>query len=241
MTTPFEIRTLSFKGNSFRIACRANGIPSDPSWFTFEDESDVRDRDWLIGSDDFVIDVGSGYGSYALTALAAGAMGVVCVNFNSTENEYLRESIRLNGWDEKVQILEKGLWSKTGFLNDVSLRFDSTEFDGSFPVRAWDDIWLHTLTGHKRIWMKLDVEGAELEVLRGARKFLDQYKPNLNIEVHRFVSSTLESELHQYLDSLGYVQISNYHYHSVSHVVYIAPPAQFFGSNQGTGLERVLF
>lgn len=50
--------------------------------------------------------------------------------------------------------------------------------------------------------MKLDVEGAEMMVLKGAAKTLEQHRPVIFSEVH---SSALMTEVKAYLGALGYV------------------------------------
>ena len=49
--------------------------------------------------------------------------------------------------------------------------------------------------------MKIDVEGHELNVLKGATETIKKHKPAILIEIHDF---TEENEVHVYLKSLGY-------------------------------------
>ena len=49
--------------------------------------------------------------------------------------------------------------------------------------------------------LKIDVEGAELDVLQGARDVLKGAKPLVLVEVH---SDELEKECAQFLEGLGY-------------------------------------
>lgn len=55
----------------------------------------------------------------------------------------------------------------------------------------------------------MDVEGAELEVLRGAQGVLEQHRPRVFISVHpdfmRDMYGHTPDELHQFMDDLGYV------------------------------------
>ena len=50
-------------------------------------------------------------------------------------------------------------------------------------------------------FIKIDVEGHELQVLKGATETLKKHKPTILIEIHDFSE---DSEIHQYLKSLGY-------------------------------------
>jgi hypothetical protein len=68
-----------------------------------------------------------------------------------------------------------------------------------------DDYWNQIDREVKLI--KIDVEGAELEVLRGAEKLLKRWKPKLLIEVHGFALpsfGTSVNELRNFLGNLGY-------------------------------------
>ena len=49
--------------------------------------------------------------------------------------------------------------------------------------------------------VKIDVEGHELPVLKGATETIKKHKPTIAIEIHDFSE---DSEIHQYLKSLGY-------------------------------------
>lgn len=67
-----EIRTISFKGKEFKII--KGSTHPDYSFDTFDkEEHEFRNKYWNIQDGDVVFDIGSSYGSYALTACAAGA------------------------------------------------------------------------------------------------------------------------------------------------------------------------
>jgi hypothetical protein len=59
-----------------------------------------------------------------------------------------------------------------------------------------DDIY----TGIPSI-MKIDVEGHELQVLKGATDTIKKHKPVLLIEIHGFSE---DNDVHRYIKSLGY-------------------------------------
>ena len=52
-------------------------------------------------------------------------------------------------------------------------------------------------------WMKLDVEGAECEVLEGSREVLSRLQPTIFVEVHG-----TRSELNRLLGAVGYTEVS---------------------------------
>lgn len=218
------IKEFTFKGVSYLICCEET-YADHPTWFSHVDESEVRNRDWNILSGDFVIDIGSNYGSYALTALAAGAAHIYCVNYNVEENTILHSTVELNGWGDRVDILETGVYSKQGYLSP-SGQFSEVLQDGYFQVKALDNL-LESIpvSGYQKWHIKIDVEGSELYVLKGMERFLSRTDyPELgirfNIEVHDFINPNLAEYIHNYLSKFGYREVSDHPYHSVRHVVY---------------------
>lgn len=212
-----DVREYSFRGVAFKIAC-LHRYAQDASWFSHEDESIVRDRDWHIGPGDVVIDIGSAFGSYSLTALASGASHVVCFNPNQEENGFVRESLRLNGWEDRATIYSTGLYSKSGWLRDTDQTFSEIAQEGFFEVKALDDVGISfpgDLTGTP--WMKIDVEGGEVHVLQGARGVINKYRPNMLIENHQFIDHTLEQRVVDFLVDFDYKFVHCVPHHGVSH------------------------
>lgn len=211
-----NVREYSFRGIRFKAATY-DRTPQDASWYTHDDEVNVRDRDWLVGPGDVIFDVGSAYGSYTLTALAVGASFVHCWNYNADENRILRESLALNGWESQCQIHEVGLWSRRGYLEDVGVSFSEEPVPGKFPVTTLDLEVPHT---SRVSWLKLDVEGAEVEVLRGAENLLRAARPRIQVENHQFKDSTLEKRVRELLEGYGFRHVQTIPYHAVSHSLY---------------------
>jgi FkbM family methyltransferase len=215
--TELKTKELEFRGNTFKI-CYREEYPQDASWFSFDDEAGVRDRDWNIQPGDVVFDIGSAYGSYALTALASGAERVWCFNPNGEENIVLLESARANGWDHKVTVYEGGLWSCRGFLRDTDQHFSDTHGDGQFFVRPLDGLFDSVV--ERLDWLKMDVEGAEEHVLRGAEKTIARFKPRILVEQHKFKDATIAERVTALLETFGYRLVSDHPYHGVSHSLY---------------------
>lgn len=221
--TDYETRTLTFRGHEFKIAC-LNRMEQDPSWFSFDDESSVRDRDWDIKPGDVVFDIGSAYGSYALTALACGAERAWCFNPNGEENEALLASARENGWESRCTIYQGGLWSERGFLRDTDQDFvlervyELIPDNSHFFVRSLDGLFDSQVD--RLDWMKLDVEGAEVEVLKGAEQTIRRFKPRILVEEHLFKDGSLHERVSNLLESYGYRCVRSSPYHAVAHSLY---------------------
>jgi len=85
----------------------------------------------------------------------------------------------------KAKIFNKGVWHKSGSLSfqaDGALSVVS-KYDGKgqeVPVVSLDEI----LQNDRVTFIKLDVEGSELEALKGAEKIICEQKPKLAISVY---------------------------------------------------------
>ncbi len=74
-----------------------------------------------------------------------------------------------------------------------------TEASFGVPLRMVDEFGLHDLTG-----VKLDAEGAEYEILRGARATLLRCRPVLTVEIEERHRAGATWSVPAYLDALGY-------------------------------------
>ena len=239
----FLERTYSFKGHDYKIVYVQPPVHRDlyhASWYSFEDESTVRDIMWDIQPGDCIIDVGAAYGSYSLTALASGAERVFAwspqgeVGFPA-EREFFAESLARNGWTDKATIYGTGIYDRDGWLNTMTQEFNPIGLPPSYDAIQVSrlDTWykeqfLPTTNpaDFKRFFMKLDVEGAEVEVLKSAGRVLTELHPTIQVENHLFKRSTIEAEVRSLLLSYGYREVMTRPYHSVSHSLYM------FGSSK---------
>ena len=220
-------RELMFRGHPYSISF-IDPTPYHPSWFSFEDESTVRDALWTIEPGDVVLDVGADHGSYTLTALACGAAHVYA--WTPPEREpaahgFLEESLRLNGWSDRCDIMTTGVYDRSGWLDTFSQEFFEAEPEMRPTIIRVDslDDWRRGLELPKahRSWMKLDVEGAEVNVLRGAAKMIGEMRPRITVENHNFKRASLEQEVRDLLVVWDYIEVSTTPYHSVSHSLYV--------------------
>ena len=68
--------------------------------------------------------------------------------------------------------------------------------------------------------IKIDVECAELEVLKGGEKLLRKFKPDVLIENHTFLDANIYDSCKNFMLSLGYTEVLTMQYYSVSHSFY---------------------
>lgn len=148
------------------------------SWWTFKGDSEHEAREqylkpYLRGT---FLDIGALCGAWTLPALKMGAE-VISVEPDIHFYTILTDNVILNGF-KKWRGLNCGVYDKdmTADFYDMShiqlQRLDSLDLD-------------------KVNYIKIDVEGAELEVLNGGRELLSNNHPYLFIECHNEVTPTM--------------------------------------------------
>lgn len=235
-------RTKTTKHGPIHFAELRGGPAAHASWWSFDDEQEVRDRWWHPGAGHTVLDIGAAFGSYALPALAAGAR-VVCFSPADFDTELLELNLSLNPeLKKRCLVLRDGLFSADGFFDPDHCKFEQrvTPHMASVPhdlakgervagppwlrVRSLDAV-LRDRPGIDHIrWMKIDVEGAELEVLKGARLTLEQDRPNILVENHEFQIKGIGAQVREYLAGFGYRCDGPAPHGSVSHSFYSVVP-----------------
>lgn len=224
-----QVRQKSFRGsapfNFAEVTATGNKDRDHSSWYSFDDEQALRDRWWHPAAGETVLDVGAAYGSYALPALALGAR-VVCFSPADFDTELLEKNVALNpALAKRCLIVRDGLYSRDGYFDPDRCLFEPVDAQEPLDGRQWLrvralDSFLRERPGIERVsWIKLDVEGAELEVLRGAEQCLRMYRPKILVENHEFQRNGIEGEVRHYVLGLGLgYQIDGPHQHcAVSH------------------------
>ncbi|MGE0256615.1 MAG: FkbM family methyltransferase [Alphaproteobacteria bacterium] len=127
---------------------------------------------------DTLIDVGAHWGLIALHAATRhrGAVRVLAVEPHPDNLAALRRAVAENGLDGSIAVVAAAAAEAGG---DGALALDSTMAHrlsprGSLPVRVTtlDALAAEHATGTGRVFLKIDVEGAEGRVLSGARRLL---------------------------------------------------------------------
>ena len=168
-----------------------------------------------LSEGDCFYDVGAHIGYYSL--LAARRVGphghVVAVEPDPDNIEILRENAVKNcfGW---VDIVAAAVWNSMGEMRfekgeDTPSRMggrivkDGSSSSTPIDVILCQSVTVDHLSSHHRppSVLKVDVEGGEVEVLRGARATLSKHRPMLLIEAH---SVEAVPELSEFLAPFGY-------------------------------------
>ena len=216
-----QVRTKTFRGMPFSFA-EVRGTPADhASWWSFDDEQELRDRWWTPRAGDTVFDIGAAFGSWALPALALGAR-VIAFSPAEFDTELLEENLRHNpDFARRCMVTRDGLYSQDGWFDPDHCKFSPSPVqEGQWlRVRALDAFMAERPGIEKIDWMKLDVEGAELEVLKGAERSIRMYAPKIVVENHEFQCRGIENQVKDFLFGLGlgYTCDGPYQHCAVSH------------------------
>ncbi len=146
---------------------------------SFESEEMDIIRDNLLEADVFV-DVGANIGYYTCLALSMGRRAIA-VEPQQQNLECLYENLSSNGWPD-AEVFPMGLSQEPGLLTlygasglCASLVMGwagySERFRQVIPVNTLDNVLGSRFDG-KKLFIKIDVEGAEYQVLKGAVKTL---------------------------------------------------------------------
>jgi len=173
---------------------------------------------WHPGPGDTILDVGCAFGSYILPSLAADVAKVYAWNPLKSELDLMRASLEANDWGGRVKIFQMALHAHPGYVNPDTSEFKTEEFPGAFQAKTLDS-YLDQIEATGRCWLKMDVEGAEVDVLNGGITLINKLRPTILIEGHEFHRSGITGEVETLLASHGYRTEANEPYHSVRHIL----------------------
>lgn len=172
-----------------------------------------------VGPGDVVYDIGGNIGFFSLiSARLAGEGGHVYAFEPLPENvDCLRRNLRTNGF-ENCTILDLALSDRSG-QDDLLLSKESggstisvedrpPDFAGTLTVRvATADALVESGEIRPPDFVKLDVEGAEMQVLRGMKSVIETYRPGILFEVDDADEANLAkkfSDITAFLEIAGY-------------------------------------
>src|SRR5205814_3563609 len=143
---------------------------------------------------DCVIDGGGCWGDTALYfANKVGASGkVVTFEFTSANLNIMRRNLALNPTlNERIEIVEKALWNNSRETIRYAENGSGTSLTSSGQEsgdKSAGTIALDDFVNQRRLpkvdFIKLDIEGAELQGLKGAEQILRKVKPKLALCVY---------------------------------------------------------
>jgi len=169
-----------------------------------------------IRPDEWIIDCGAHFGYYTsyFNQVVAGSGKVLAIEPNPSSVSLLERRQRREGWS-RVVMSSSAAWSSETSLAfdrdgpfDVASRVSASSAPGDVKVSATTIDRLVATYGIRSLYMiKVDVEGAELEVLEGARATLENLSPLVVCEVGNDYRKDVENycaELFEFLSSVNY-------------------------------------
>ncbi len=165
-----------------------------------------------------VMDVGANVGATTLVMADAAGAGAKIVAFEASEAScaIIRENARLNGLDDVISVVNAVVGRQSGHI--TSFFSQSVSPRGSVvapppegadvivkPSLALDDFVRQT--GTIPDFIKIDVEGAECDVLAGLSETLATVRPVVFVELHAWPSVSIvenAADLMRLIGSVGY-------------------------------------
>lgn len=159
----------------------------------------LAEEDWImhyspehqVQPGDVVVDVGAHVGTFDDDALRHGASKVILIEPDPVNVECIRRNFPKEIAEGKVIIIAEGAWSSDGTLDFAegvansgtgSIAIKETGAKTiKVRVRKIDDMFRELKIG-KVDFIKMDIEGAEREALKGAAETLKAYKPKLMLD-----------------------------------------------------------
>ena len=155
---------------------------------TYEDEElSCLHRVILAEGIGVLIDVGANFGLYSCYALSKGLRAIAFEPLRRNLS-YLYRNVFENGWQELCEIWPVAVTSKPG----LQVLYDGGRGPAASLISGWSgmspkfssvvpttslDVALGSRFSGARLFVKIDVEGAELQVLRGASELLNSSPP----------------------------------------------------------------
>jgi|GEM_PF-596391 len=148
---------------------------------------------------EYFLDVGANIGLISLNVLREMPDAkIFCFEPGPHQSALLNKTINLNNLDRKIRLFKYALGDKTGefqFATHYSLH---TSGDGFFDTKragkckfikvgmdTLDNCWESTGNSFIKV-VKIDVEGAELLVLKGGSKFIKRCRPTIFLEINKY-------------------------------------------------------
>jgi FkbM family methyltransferase len=148
--------------------------------------------EWSVRPGEVVADIGAHVGVFTAQALRLGAAKVIAVEPDPVNVICLRRNFEREIATGRVLIVPEGAWDS---VQEIEFhQGDANSGTGSFvletgsrgvrvPVRPLDDM-LSRLGVPRATFIKMDIEGAEREALRGAAKTIRAWGPRMMLDAY---------------------------------------------------------
>lgn len=183
----FKIPAVIEMTHNAKLICYPNNsYGSYVVYANFPEYEELNFLHQVISDGDVVIDIGANIGSESVLAASKGK-NVRVFAFEPTDSliPLLKENRAINGFFDRIEIIKKAVSNKNGIIQFVletesEINHISTSNFNNKKIKNVESITLDTFiknTSIKKInFLKIDVEGAELLVLKGAKNLLSEKK-----------------------------------------------------------------
>lgn len=178
----------------------------------------LTDRDYLLKQQiqpgDTVIDGGAFWGTFSvLASKLVGPEGkVIAFEPDPVIANILRKNAEVNK-ATNVEVIEKGLWSEETVLHfehgkELGSKFIPGANDSpgliKVPVTTIDAVMKDRQVKNK-LFIKMNIEGSEIEAIKGAANTIRKYSPHFVIRTDHYVDGELTfKRVEQGLEAMGY-------------------------------------
>ncbi len=220
-----EILVNNFDGDLNFYCDISEHIGSQIYWQGFYSVKELLILEKILKPKMFFVDIGANQGEFTVFAAKRLTEGKV-ISFEpvSTVFEKLEKNVDANNFKDRVDLIRKGLSDKNTtaeIYTEPGKSEDGTVNQGLYTIHRTDtrsmiqetielirfDDFVDSYSLSCLDVMKIDIEGSELAVLRGAKQALEKFKPIILIEVNKLTSEAAgyqATEILDYLTSLGY-------------------------------------
>jgi len=159
---------------------------------------------------DVVIDAGACYGDTAIyfAELVGGEGKIYSFEFSKRSLAILYKNLSLNKkYQNRIKIIEKPLWSSTGVcvFDNCGGPGNKVVLSNKFQSEKHYTISLDNFVYKEKIktvdFIKMDIEGAELEALKGSERVLKGDRPTLAICAYHKITDCYN--IPKYIESLN--------------------------------------
>ena len=213
---PSTVRKINFRGLEFFV--KMNDMASWANYFGFftEDIDCLRIIIPATSSDKIILDVGANNGRWALLISNFLKFSrIECFEPFPKTFEFLQENINLNkNIKKEIYTHQFALGSQQGqffmesdhIQNSGMNKISNIKTDYQILVKTIDSFLIDQTNPAVSV-IKIDVEGYEMEVLRGAKETLNKYHPAIVCEIDDSllqINNSSPYEIFIFLEQLGY-------------------------------------
>ncbi len=212
----FRIAEVSRYGKTARFAVfdEREYIQHHHAEGVFYEEELLNELYRLLQPGDVVVDVGANIGNHTIFFAAICGCRVVALEPDPDNFRHLQQNVALNDFGEQVTLLQVGAGETSGGFariasrdpaNSGATRLELAPSETAISVVRLDDV---PLPGPPRL-IKVDTEGMDLAVLRGAAGLLSRHDPLIAVEAQTYEGFVAVAE---WLERFSYVCSSGHNY-----------------------------